>query len=99
MRPELHTRLQVIHKTQEVGTINEGQYGGCPNREPTALTLLEEMRIDYSMLTREPIAQFDNDTSSCYDRILVSMPSLASRKFGIHKYVVMVHAKTLQEAI
>ena len=89
---------EAIHKAQEEGTINEGQYGGCPGREPTALTLLEELRIDYSMLTRESIAQFDNDASSCYDRILVSIASLASRKFGIHKDVVMVHAKTLQEA-
>ena len=61
-------------------------------------TLLEELRIDYSILTREQIAQFDNDASSCYDRILVARSSLASRKVGIHKDVVMVHAKTLKEA-
>ena len=50
------------------------------------------------MLTREQIAQFDNDALSCYDRILVSISSLASRKFGIHKDVIMFHSKTLKEA-
>jgi len=73
---------EVIHKAQEEGTINEGQYGGCPGREPTSLTLLEELRIDYSMLTPEQIAQFDNDASSCYYRILVARSSLASRNLG-----------------
>jgi len=85
-------------QSKEEGTINKGQYGGCPGREPTALTLIEELHIDYSILTREQIVQFDNDVSSCYDRILVAISSLASRKFGIHKDVVMVHAKTLKEA-
>jgi len=28
---------EAIHKAQEEGTINEGQYEGCPGREPTAL--------------------------------------------------------------
>ena len=66
---------EAIHKAQEEGKMNEGQYGGCSGREPTVLTLLEGLRIDYSILTREQIAQFDNDASSCYDRILVAIQS------------------------
>ena len=87
-----------IHKSQRDQTLNSGQYGGCPGKDPTTVTLLEEARLDYSTLTRTPFTNFDNDASSCYDRILVSIASLVGRSFGINKDVIFVHAKTLEEA-
>ena len=41
---------------------------------------------------------FDNNASSCYDRIVPSLSSLIVRKKGVHPKVVGVHATTLHEA-
>jgi hypothetical protein len=59
---------------------------------------LEELRFDYSKLTRYPVANFDNDATACYDRILCAVANLAGRKYGIHKNVIFIHAQTLEEA-
>ena len=78
--------------------LHQGQYGGLPGRDCTSLTYLEELRLDYSLLTRYSFANFDNDATACYDRILCSIASLAGRKYGIHKDIIFVHANTLEEA-
>lgn len=59
---------------------------------------MEELRLDYSLLTRSPFINFDNDATACFDRILLPISSLVARSNGIHKNVVFVHATTLQEA-
>jgi hypothetical protein len=79
-------------------TLHQGQYGGLPGRDCTSLTYLEELRFDYAALTRVSFANFDNDATACYDRILCSVASLAGRKYGIHKDIIFVHATTLKEA-
>jgi hypothetical protein len=79
-------------------TLHQGQYGGLPGRDCTSLTYLEELRFDYAALTRVSFANFDNDATACYDRILCSVASLAGRKYGIHKDIIFVHAQTLEEA-
>ena len=60
---------------------------------------MEELRLDYSQLTRTPYTNFDNDCTSNFDRILMPLASLAARGFGIHRQVVFVHANTLENAI
>ena len=87
-----------LHKAQQENTLHPGQYGSRPGREPQTVTLLEELRLDYSLLTRTPFTNFDNDASSCYDRILLSISSLCARGHGIHRDVVFVHATTLKDA-
>ena len=79
-------------------TLHPGQYGGLPGRACTSLTFFEELRFDYTSLTRFPFANFDNDTDSCYNRILCALASLAGKKYRVHKDVIFVHATTLEEA-
>ena len=79
-------------------TLHQGQYGGLPGRDCSSVCFLEELRFDYADFTHFPIANFDNDAKSCYDRILVNIASLCSRKQGIDRDVIFVHAKTLKEA-
>ena len=62
---------EAIQHAQELGTINQGQYGGCPGRDCTSVTYLEELKRDISNLTRSAYTNFDNDAASCYDRILM----------------------------
>ena len=79
-------------------TLHQGQFGGLPGRDCTSLTFFEEIRYDYSAITRYPFTNFDNDATACYDRILCSIASICGIKYGIHRDVVFVHAKTLEEA-
>jgi hypothetical protein len=44
------------------------------------------------------LVKFDNDATSCYNRILAAIASITSRKYGIHKNAAFVMATTLQEA-
>ena len=89
---------QLLRHADNHQMINGGQYGGRPGCEAQSLTLLEELKYDISYLTRRTLVHFDNDATSCYDRIIVPFASLINRKYGIHPSVVAVHASTLQNA-
>ena len=43
---------EAIQHAQELGKINQGQYGGCPGRDCTSVTYLEELRRDISILAQ-----------------------------------------------
>jgi hypothetical protein len=88
----------LLHYADRAHLIHNGQYGGRPGREATSLALLEELRIDISYLTRRTLITFDNDAASCYDRIIPAFASLINRKYGLHKQLAIIHAKTLREA-
>jgi hypothetical protein len=89
---------QGMRKAIKNKTLQTGQYGGLPGRDCTSLTYLEELRLDYSLLTRFSVANFDNDATACYDIILMPIASLAGRKYGIHKDIIFIHAQMLEEA-
>ena len=89
---------QLLRSADEKNLINEGQYGGRPGCEAQSLTLLEELKYDLAYLTRRTLVNFDNDASSCYDRIIVPLASIINRKYGLHRQVVAVHANTLHQA-
>ena len=89
---------QLLQSADLLGLINEGLFGGRPGCEAQSLTFLEELKYDISFMTRRTLFNFDNDATSCYDRIIVSLASLINRKYGLHRKVVAVHAATLQQA-
>jgi hypothetical protein len=89
---------QLLQAADLLGLINEGLFGGPPGREAQSLTFLEELKYDLSIVTRRTLFHFDNDATSCYDRIIVLLASLINRKYGLHRKVVAVHATTLQRA-
>ena len=89
---------EAIQHAQQLGKINQGQYGGFPGRDCTSVMYLEELRRDSSILTRTAYANFDNDAASCYNQILMSVASILGRKCGVHKKIVYLHAATLEEA-
>jgi hypothetical protein len=89
---------QQIYAADKQQLVNPGQYGSYPGREATSLCLLEELKTDISYCSRKPLINFDNDASSCYDRIIVSLSSLINRKYGQNRHVVMVNASTLRDA-
>jgi hypothetical protein len=90
---------QLLRSASKLGTLNAGQYGGRPGCEAQSLTLLEELKYDLSYLSRRSLINFDNDATSCYDRIVVPVASLINRKYGLHSAMVKLHAETLRQAI
>ena len=87
-----------MHHALKHNYIHDGQYGSIPGRQAQTICLMEELRLDYSLLTRTPYCNFDSDLTSCYDRIVLPLSSLVARGMGIHRNVVFVHATTLEEA-
>jgi hypothetical protein len=89
---------QLLQHAERQDLIHAGQYGGRPGCEAQSLTLLEELKYDLAYLTRRSLFNFDNDATSCYDRIVVPLASVINRKYGLHRRIVSLHARTLQEA-
>ena len=77
---------------------NQGQRGSRPGCEASDLPFLEDLKIEISHLTRRPFINLDVDAASCFDRIVLPLASLINRKFGMHRSLVLVHARTLKEA-
>jgi hypothetical protein len=89
---------QLLHAVCKQDRINPGLFGGRPGHEAQSLPFLEELKYDISYTSRRSSNNFDNDASSCYDRIIISLASLINRKYGLHKNVTTLHARTLQTA-
>eukprot|EP00534_Pseudo-nitzschia_fraudulenta_P016050 CAMPEP_0201252400 /NCGR_PEP_ID=MMETSP0852-20130820/66895_1 /ASSEMBLY_ACC=CAM_ASM_000632 /TAXON_ID=183588 /ORGANISM="Pseudo-nitzschia fraudulenta, Strain WWA7" /LENGTH=178 /DNA_ID=CAMNT_0047552111 /DNA_START=1112 /DNA_END=1648 /DNA_ORIENTATION=- len=90
---------EAVYQAVNTNTIHPGQYGGRPGRDPITITLIEELHLDHSQLTRTPFTNLDNDCTSNFDRILMPLASLVACGFGIHRQVIFVHANTLENAI
>lgn len=56
------------------------------------------MEYEIVRLTRHPLVHFDNDATSCYDRIPCFLANVVSRKYGQSAKVCMVQGGTLQKA-
>ena len=89
---------QLLHSAEQRELLHHGLYGGRPGCEAQSLTFLEEIKYDISYTSRRSLVNFDNDATSCYDRIIVSLASLINRKYGQNRKVVTIHANTLREA-
>ena len=88
---------RLLHYADREGLVHARQYGG-PGHEAQLLTFLEELKYDITYMNWRTIFNFDNDAMSCCDRIIIALPSLINRKYGQHRNIVAVHAKTLEDA-
>ncbi len=89
---------QLLHRAEDKGLINDGCYGSRPGREARTVVFLEIMQMEISRGSRKPFIKFDNDATSCCNRIIPGTAMLISRKFGLHRNVAAVCGKTLAEA-
>jgi hypothetical protein len=89
---------QTLHHACEHNLINPSQYGSQPGKEATDALMLRELEYEMGRITRKACLHFDNDATSCYDRIPCALANIMSRKYGIHRKVCIVQGKTLEEA-
>ena len=89
---------QLLHRAEDNELINDGCYGSRPGREARTVVFMEIMQMEISRGSRKPFIKFDNDATSCYDRIIPGTAMLISRKYGLHRNVAAVCGKTLATA-
>ena len=89
---------QLIKDCTNARLLHPQQYGGVPGRDAILPTMLEEFQYEISRASKRPLVHLDYDATACYDRIVMSFGSLASRSFGQHKSIVFINARTLEEA-
>ena len=89
---------QLIHTAEDSRALHPGQYGSRPRRQAPDPVFIEEMMNEVARNTRTSLIKFDNDATSCYDRIIPAVAVLASRKYGMPRAVTSVMANTLQAA-
>ena len=88
----------LVHHCIDHSLLNVGQFGGLPGRDAMTPVFLEELQWETTRASRRSLMRMDFDASSCYDRIIPSIASLAARSFGQHKALCFIHATFLQQA-
>ena len=88
----------LLHHACDNGFVNESQFGSQAGKEALDAVFLRELEYEFSRLTRTKTIHFDNDATSCYDRIPCFLANVVSRKYGMHKQVCIVQGKTLEQA-
>jgi hypothetical protein len=63
---------------------------------PVGIKLLQ---YEYSRLLRLSHLKFSNDTTACYDRIVINLACIVSRAFGLHRNVTSVQGTMLEHAV
>ena len=89
---------QLLHQAFKRKLINKACYGTMPGCSSLGPVFIKELEYEITRLTRSLLVHFDNDATSCYDRIPCFLANLASRKNGLHKAVCVVQAETLKHA-
>ena len=90
---------QLLHFACDNQFINSSHFGSVPGREALDAIFISEMEYEITRLIRKPLIHFDNDVTSCYDRINVCVANVVlSRKFGQNRKVCIVEGQTLAEA-
>jgi hypothetical protein len=78
--------------------LNYGLYGSRAGRSAHDPVFLEVRQNEIYQCSMKPGVNFDLDATSCYDQILARLATIASLRLGMLKEVVMVCAKTLEQA-
>jgi hypothetical protein len=89
---------ELLHDATQINTLHPGQHGARPGHEATTPVFMEELKTDISYASHKSLINFDNDATSCYDRIITAIASILGRSHGLHRSIVFVHARTLREA-
>lgn len=76
---------KTVNHAEDNNLFDDGQFSGRPGRTAHNPVLTEEPIDEWSRLTRKSHMKFANDATLCYDRMLASLASTASRKCGTPK--------------
>ena len=89
---------QALHAAEDANTLHDRQYGSRPRRQAQDPVFIEETMNEIGRASRKDYVKFDNDASSCYDRILPQLAAIAGRRQGLPSSIVQVNTATLKQA-
>jgi hypothetical protein len=67
------------------------EQGARPGRGAIDVGLFKRLTYQVSDMAKATLGTFDNDAKACYDRIIISLAMLVSRKVEITKNAVKLH--------
>jgi hypothetical protein len=87
-----------LHQSEALNQLNSGPFRSRPRRNAIDPVMLEELQFEISRMSRKSMIQTNYDATACNDRIIPSLATLASRRFGIDKQVALFNSRTLENA-
>ena len=87
---------KLLHQAEDCHLLNKGTYRGRPNRNANMPPFMDKIMNKISRMSRKHLIKCDNDGTYCYNRIVISLGSLASCAFGMSKSVTFVWEKHLR---
>ncbi|KAI2499358.1 hypothetical protein MHU86_15140 [Fragilaria crotonensis] len=87
---------RLVQRALSLGLLHNGQHGSIPGRMALDPVMLTQLSSDLCRVLKHDYARFDNDASSCYDRIIVGLGMLAARKCGMPQHAIRTHADSLK---
>jgi hypothetical protein len=90
---------KAVWQAQSKNLLNNGQAGSRPDHRSIDVALHKEMKYNYAILTRTPLATIDNDAKSCFDRILCNVAMMVSKYFGVDDNYCKLQSTTLKKSI
>jgi hypothetical protein len=88
----------MVDGAEKQNHLHEGQWGSCPGRSAHDALLHKILTYKIARLTRTPLATFDNDAKSCYDRIVMSFALMLWQKHDVPQSMCMMAAMSLLTA-
>jgi hypothetical protein len=88
---------KLVHNAEDNRLLNKSLYGARPGRTAHDPVGLEEFVGEITRLSRKPLIKNAEDATACYDRIIPGIGNLASRSFGMHRFIALVQGRTLEE--
>ena len=76
--------------------LNDQQFGSHKDWTAMDPVLLKKLSYDLSHKCRTNLATFDNDASSCYDRITVAVAMVVARRLRMSRNAAQTHAEALR---
>jgi hypothetical protein len=70
---------QLLHYATSKKNVHPGQHGARPGHEAKTPVFMEELKTDICYASRKSLLNFDNDATSCYDRIVAAIASILGR--------------------
>jgi hypothetical protein len=85
----------MVHGAEKQNHLHEGQWGSRSGRAALDALLHKMLSHELAQLTRTPLATFDNDAKSCYDRIAMVFALMLCQKHGVPQSTCMMAAAAL----
>ena len=86
---------RLVRRAIDLDLLHDGQHGSISGRMSLNPIMLTQLTTDLCRLLKHDFVRFDNNTSACYDRIIIALAMLAARKCGMPDHAVQAHADAL----